>query len=733
MKTPPSRAATGKRNTLWLVIASCVILESVSELSFAIEGESNSLRLEEIVITAQKREESLQDVPISVAAFSAKNIKQLGAADTMGLDGYIPNVVLDNGDSDAVKNISIRGISSSARNVGQETGFGVYLDGVYMGRAEAYSQQLPDIERVEVLRGPQGTLFGKNVIAGAMSLTTKKPSDELEGQIMTQVSNNETKRLSGYVSGPLIEDMLAGKVSLSLGESNGYGSNVWDGSDLGSYEYEQVRLQLRATPLEQLEVLFSADYYDKEYIPYLSDVVFSAAGLGVVPGDYTSNEVVAANNKNISYTDNKGVSLQIDYSLADEYQLTSITAYRESGYGPNYQDNARIGLDIFYTLYENNSDYLSQELRLASPKGETFDFVAGVYYINQNSSAITPFIVGNDFEAFTGIPANGATFLTTPEIETTSYAAFVNSNYYFFDDFTLNVGLRYTSEKKDAFFIQQGIMPFIPDIGPITDDYSDNVLSPTLSVSYQLDDDIMMYARFSSGYKSGGFNADNISSTDNFGFEAEFVNNYEVGSKSFFFDRRLRLNTALFYMDYEDLQVTQFDQASNSNYISNAATATIAGLELEMTALPLDGLEISASLGLLDATFDEYIDSFGNDLSGNSLVRAPKTNASLIAEYTIPVSDQFELLIQGDMTYRDEREGLASNDPGSLLESYTLFNAKIALVSERFDIELWGRNLDDKRYTLTRFTRSKLVLGYSESTVSYAPPRSYGISATLKF
>jgi iron complex outermembrane recepter protein len=715
-------------------IALVLSLAATATPSLAQSSAEAGLQLEEIIVTARKRDESLMDVPISIAAFTDTMLRDMGVTNVMSLDNRLANVVLDTVDYDEQRRVSIRGISSSARTVGQESGFGVYIDGVYTGRAETYNQQLPDIASVEVLRGPQGTIFGKNTIAGAMSLNTRRPAKELEGNVTLEAANNGTQRVAGFISGPISDGLLYGKFAGTWGSSDGYATNVWNNSQQGTYDFVQARLQLRATPTENLELLLSADYYKREYVPYVLDITESEAGLGVIPGDYTVIEYIAVEGgAKDSETENSGVSLQVDYAFAGGHELTSITAYRESGYGPNYIDNARVGLDLFYTLYESDSSYLSQELRLASPVGERLDYVVGAYYSDQESTAVTPFILGSQFEMVTGFPLNGATFLTTPDIDTTTWALFAHGNYRLSDSWSLSAGIRYTDEDKDAFFYQQGVPPFIPSVGPLNDTSAESEWSPTVGVDYRLNEDAMVYGRITRGYKSGGFNADNIASAENFTFGPEFVTNYEIGLKSEWWDRRVRLNAAVFYMDYEDLQVTQFDQPTSSNYIDNAASATSQGLEIEVTALPLEGLELSAALGLLDATYDEFVDAFGRDLSGNDLAFAPKVTGWLAAQYGFAIADHWDLVMRGEATYRDDMEGNPENSDTSRIEGYTLFNARVGLRNQRFEVALWGNNLADERYANFRQSVPKLLLGYQETTVTFAAPRSYGVTLTYSF
>jgi iron complex outermembrane receptor protein len=318
-------------------------------------------------------------------------------------------------------------------------------------------------------------------------------------------------------------------------------------------------------------------------------------------------------------------------------------------------------------------------------------------------------------------------------VDTTTYALFTHGNYHLTDNWTLVAGLRFTHEDKHADFYQQGILPFIPDIGPLSEDQADSHWSPMGGVEYQISADSMAYLKVTEGYKSGGFNADNISSAENFEFGPESVWNYELGWKTEFLGRRARLTAALFYMDYQDLQVTQFDQPTSSNYIDNAASATSKGLEVELLALPMEGLQVDAALGLLDATYDEYTDAFGQDLSGNDLVYAPPVTATLGAQYTFPVGGGFDLQMRGEVNYRDEMQGDPENSAASRIEASTVVNARIGLISERWSVTLWSMNVFDDQYVLFQATRPKLVLGYSETAVTYAEPRTYGINATYTF
>lgn len=686
--------------------------------------------IQEIVVTAQKRTELLRDVPISIAVFSEGDLVVRGADELKDLANVIPNVIVGIDDTNRNTAIAMRGIYSLARNVGQETGVGVYLDGVYTGRSETYNQRLPDIERVEVLRGPQGTLFGKNTIAGAISLSTVKPGPDMAAKASLEMGNYGLVRADGYLSGPLVEERLFGKVSVYGAQSDGYGYNPIDGGKTGDVDHYGARIQLRSPVTDKLELGFSADYFESERSPYSGDI--GEGYPGYVPGEYTTYDYPSP----FEQVEYGGIALTADYSMDNDYQLSSITSWRTSDRF-HILDNAQtgpdlFGPDIFHTEYSHESEYASQEFRLVSPVGRSFDYVAGLYFMYQRSQAYTPFVIGQDFPI---PPLRDYVFLTTPDVKTYSYAAYFNGSYHFDESLTLNVGARYTYDSKDMYFMQQGVPGFIADIPPLTRDSSEDDVSPTISLTYAYNDTGNVYARITRGFKSGGFNVDNISSTDRLAFGPEYVTNYELGLKAASRGGRFGANLAVFHMDYEDLQVTQFDAASSSNFISNAASATIRGLELEMSARLAPGFDLTAGLGLLDTEFDEYIDAFGNDLAGNELVLAPKVTFNMAAQYTVPVSAGLQAMLRGEYSYRDETQSDVENDPETVLDAYGIYNARLGIESRdgRWGVYLWGKNLADERYLTGHTLSSKLVFMYPEEYLVYAQPRTYGAQFSVRY
>jgi iron complex outermembrane receptor protein len=691
--------------------------------------------LEEVVVSARMRDEDLRDVPISIVAIDAEALAQRGATELKNLGDVVPNVIIGTGNSERRTNLVIRGISTEARSIGQETGVGVYLDGVYTGRAETYNQRLPDIAQVEFLRGPQGTIFGKNTIAGAISLTTIKPGDEVTGSLSLDGGNYGHAEAVGYLSGPLKEGVLFGKIAAYGLTEDGYATNLFDDSRAGNKEQNGVRAQLRATPSEQFELILSLDANSIDSEPYRGEV--TQGTFGNEPGAYTFNEAY----KGWETIDYSGAALTANYSLASGHSLTSITAFRKSEWQTHY-DETNNGFDHAYAEYEQSSDYASQELRLSSASGEKLEYVVGLYYSYQKSDTHTPVFVGDGLADIFGIPYGWQSFDQRADVTTDGYAAFANATWHFAERWAATLGGRYTYEQKDLNFQQfdPNGLGFVPEIGPLTDDYSDGKFTPTASLMYALNPSWNLYATYASGYKSGGFNVDVLSTVNNIGFDAERVDNFEVGAKATLFAGRAQANLALFSMDYKDLQVTQYDPITFANFIGNAASASVTGVELDLVAQLTNHFSISAGLGVLDASFDRFINQDGIDLKDNELPFAPKLSASLAAQYNWSIGSAVDAFVRLEGAHRDQSYPDVENDPRNRLESYTLLNARagLRLGDGRWTIEAYARNLTDERYAVNRSTELPLLsflppFAYDETTTTFGAPRMYGVKLTTRF
>jgi iron complex outermembrane receptor protein len=694
--------------------------------------------LEDVVVTARKREENVRDVPVSVVTFSASDLAARNADDLSSLGNSIPNVTIGTSSEDRLQNIVIRGISTVTRSIGEETGVAVYLDGVYTGRIETYNQELADVDQVEVLRGPQGTIFGKNTTEGAINITTIRPSDTPTGSATISYGNFGLVEGSGFLSGPIKEGLLYGKISLYGATDNGYATNVFNDTKAGDRHDLGGRFQLRTTPNEDLDITFSGDYTRHHNDPYRFEV--TTGTFGNIPGPFTFDEAYPSTQR----TENGGAALNIQDRLPGGYTLTSITSWRES-YWTDHDDETWNGQNLAYSDYTEHTNYASQELRIASPAKSKLEYVAGLYYAYQYSTTHTPVSIGDGLATIFGIPDGLESFDLRSDVKTNSYAAFANGSYHLDPTWTLTVGGRYTFEQKHLYYQQldPDSLGFVPNIGPLTRGYSQGDFTPTVSVVYALTDRVNFYATVASGYKSGGFNVDTLSTADHIQFGPGKVTNYELGAKGSFLGGRLQADIDVFHMDYNDLQVTQYDPASFSNFIGNAASAKINGLEFDAVGRVTPNWTVSGNIGLLDTKFDTFIDQYGNSLAGERLTFAPKFSGSVATRYSVPVAANVDAYVNGEFDYRSSvysQYNDIATTPANILGAYGLLNGSIGLSFDhaRWKVEAYGRNLTNRLYELNQTTQLPLLsflppYDYEETTTTYGMPRTYGISLKARF
>lgn len=708
-----------------------------------------SLMIEEVVVTARRREESLQDVPISISAFDSGVLDRKGVTQLRDLEFSIPNLSFTD-QGNAFGGFGMRGIYTLVRTIGVESGVAVYVDGVYQGRNSNSNMDTVDIERIEVLKGPQGTLFGRNTISGAVNITTKKAADEFEATVKASHGNLDRFSTNASISGPIIKDKLAARLSVSHYERDGYTKNLFTGQNLNSEDRQSARVNLRFTPNEQLEINASGDWFQDRADSARGGYLVSGAGGFDAEFARTKDPRVTdldgGERGNFENRDIWGASVTIDYTFTNDFSLSSITAYREGDFSLNTDfDGTRENIASGFT--SNDSDQFTQELKLSSPNNlkiadlpGDFDFVTGFFYLYQDtSSSLRSILSQGSTDALAGPFFGGAVatgdviFGPDARIETDAWAYYANANWHLTDSLTLTVGIRYSEEEKDLDFQQVGAavigIPTIPSTSLKSDETD---VSPTFSIFYDVLQDVSIYGTISRGFKSAGFNADVVGNTD-IAFDPENVTNYEVGFKSLLFDRRLKFNGAFFFQDYEDLQVQQFIGAAQQ--VSNAAQAEIYGMELEASALLTDYLSIDLGFGYLDAEFKDFPNAnrVGDNFEGNKLQSAPKTTANAALQYLRPVSVKgmdTELLVRAEWAYRGEQFFQANNDPFTRQGGYSLFNARVGLsfMSGKYEIAIFGENLGDKIYASNRLPfLSRLEMGF------FGPPRTYGVEVAAHF
>ncbi|OCC23491.1 TonB-dependent receptor [Croceicoccus estronivorus] len=767
--------------------------------STAQSTEKSGSGLGEIIVTARRTAESMQSVPVAVTALSGSFLDSQNIVDVTSVPQFTPNLsIMAQPGSPTAASVFIRGIGNQLPSAAAEQGVGIYIDGVYVARAAGALFDLVDLERIEVLRGPQGTLFGRNTVGGAVQLVSRKPQNEMGVQVKAGYGRYNDWSVkarvdTGYIGGSNIKASIAGMHR----QRDGYVDNLLqpDSRDPGSLNGDALMINVQGD-FGDLTANYAFDYNDRRsnsgYFQMiaatpLNQAYFSQSeALGGDPfiisptrlGTGYENGFVDTSG-NLRYRSKArifGHSLTLEYRASDAFTLKSISAYRE------FKQDTILGLDgqgnllgkvIDFSsptlvsvqpvaLYNgNNADQdqwqFSQEFQALGDMGD-ISYVAGVYYFKEKAGEnlfqlITlpipvPYLTlyGYDQKTADTIAAQNPGLDTvglnlTPrrpfQARAESMAAFGQVTWRATDRLELTGGLRYTHDKKS---LVQGVTPTSASSGKV----SYNNVSWMASANYNLDDDVMVYLRASSGYRSGGFVAGSGALAPS--FRPEKVKAFEVGLKSEFFDHRLRINLAAFYTDYKDLQISQFAPSTGgvTTIVVNAASATLKGIEAEVTAIPVDGLTFDGSLGYTHDNFKNYdyrdpaTDEIINIADEVRLPQAPKFNAHVGAQYEMPVGSM-TLTTRADYSYRSTvyfhnldraapfNRNIRSRPDHNLRARISLSDIEIG--SGRLEVGVWGNNLtNDKNID---FGIDFGSLGWAAA--SFKQPRTYGVDAKVTF
>lgn len=721
-----SRAGAGRARLA--LISGCALCSTFGVLSsnqaYAQQagGQSADSRatLEEVVVTSRRREESLQDVPIAVSAFSAESIERNRIEGVDDVFSRTPNVAYTTEGSRDRKRLSIRGVTEFITEAGEATvpanTFGIYIDDFSVATATS-NPGVMDIERIEVLRGPQGTYFGRNAVGGALNITTKKPSNDFFSEVTADVSRYDTYELDGTLNLPLVTDKLAMRANVKYQESDGYIKNINPIGGGNDSEYKYERLSLRYTPNEQftLDVIASASdelVGMREGVPSGVLSAFTESLYGTVTPDGIG--YWPQNTNRVNFNRPQEVGSKYQYITArgeyrwDNVRLTSVSGYLESKTFLRGDVDGG-SQDLFYEHKPYDRDALSQEFRLGSIEGKAWDWTVGAIYSRDRGNIDQATLVGED-QPF-GLPVNFEVTRNTADNETIGTAIFGEAVWHATDRLDLLVGVRATRDKvkiSEVTFTAGDARLTISD----EDTFDD--ISPKFTASYALTDASKIYATISKGFKSGGVQiAQNDLISDS--YDPETIWNYEVGIKSEFLDGRARLNAAAFLMEWSDLQasfaVADVDDEGTivfTSGIQNAAEATNYGVEAELSLLPTDRLLLNVSLGYLHAEFDKFTNAFIDgtivDLSKQPMPNAPHWTASADAQYTFPLSGAWEGFARAEWFYRDDTfsdlTAVARRDEGFpwVVPSYDHTNLRAGVQSDRFSIVAYIENLFDEKY-----------------------------------
>ena len=756
-------------------------------LALPLMAQAQAPVLEEVIVTAQKRAESLQDVPVSVSAISGDLVREGLISGMSDVAQQTPNFSMSQFNIGEPQYF-IRGVGNSLDSAGSDPAVATFIDEVYIGRPAGGSTDLYDLERIEVLRGPQGTLFGKNVVGGAISLFTRRPSQDFEANVSATAGDYELWAVQGLVNGPLT-DTVSAKLVGQVKSQDGYVKNVIDGNDYQDQDNKSVRGQVQYDPADNLSILLGADY-SKDNVNGncrnvnnldLSDPLGLAGFYPPVIDATTGGNIrkCASSANAFQKREVSGGLLRVDWGVADT-TLTSITSYRDLDY--HHQEDLAampLGLTPFNLVdaVKETSDQFSQELRLASDGHDKLNWLVGAFYMEEHVDRHGGFVgaFGPPLVPGSAVLLDGD-IAFTQKADTTTYAAFAQLDYAFNEQWSVSVGSRYTYDEKDIdqglvnyenpafdtavlagalgvppavvqaiFAPQEAVILGIPANGPgnlrefsttgdtsllafpyqVKADDDWNKVTSSASVKWNYSEDGMLYLSFAQGYKSGAFvSSVNFADPATIPLEPEEADSWELGLKSQFFDNRLRVNTSVFSMDYKNLQVFRL---VGSLLVGANAKATSEGAEIDITGLVTENWTLQANYAYLDATYDTFEDGTIN-YSGNDLPRAPGDSFFLRSSYRTPLPGGSEIDWVASYAYSGSFYFDPANTPAEKEGSQGIIDASATWTSpqEQWNVTVWGKNLDDEEY------RIHSILSNIAGTVDlWGPPRTYG--ATVKY
>ena len=724
---------------------------------------SYALKLEEIVVTAQKREQSLQDVAIAISAFSADRLEKNNITDLSRLDQFTPGITF--GASGADARPTVRGVPTPSLQIDADPSLGFHIDGAYRTRTGQALAAMFDVERVEVHRGPQGTLFGRNTTGGNVNILSKAPQDAFEARISTGYGNYDHIYLEGMLNTPLSESLQA-RLALKYEKHNPYAENVFLGGNHGANDKDQTvgRLSLRFVPSDDFVALLRVSLWDQggqsSFNGYksggaqladgitLADVpdkplgrgtkadflsptgtatqVYNPNGGGLFP-NLTDPTKFSSNLPNTYDLEETSVNLTMHWNLA-AVRLTSVTSY--SDYDADRSGDADFSaLDASGIHFFTESQTFQQEVHLSSTEVEPLEWVVGVYYLNDEGSDL--------FRLFgLSVPDTEVFFDRHRDAATDSWAVFGQASHALSDTLRLTLGARYTQDDKVFDQLQQNGprrgSAITTDTRGNNDTRADTFEKVTWRVGLDknLRDENLIYATVSTGYRSGGFN--NISSNPNVPatFGPETVLAFEIGSKNTLFDENLLLNLSLYHATYEDAHALSFDAEAQASYTRNAAEVIAYGLEYEATALVSESLRLSAVGHFMDASYATYegcVDNFTGavlDCTGNEIERSPAIKFSLSAEYDIALSGGGAVTPRVAMTYTGDYHNTQFNYDIDAQEAFTRTDASVTWTSAsgRLSVRAYVNNIEDE------VPLTYAVVGSAGTLFAqYTAPRTWGI------
>jgi iron complex outermembrane receptor protein len=695
-----------RQRLFWSVPPLCL---AVNQASYS---DGDSFELEEIIVTAERRAENIQDVPVAVTALSEDMLERRQIGNVQDLQASVPNISLaqNTGTADGAR-IFLRGIGEDESRVTADPAVAMYVDGVYVGRQVGAMFDLVDIERVEVLRGPQGTLYGRNANGGAIKLVSKKPSTE-QSTLNSKLTLANENRVDARISGNLaVSDRVALQAALLDKRRDGF-YRTSNGVEVGEVDSTALRLAAAFTTNNDIEFLLTYDRMDSDSDPLPAASLPQAESASGLDGDvytlenalYSPAGAFGDPNPDTVYhneTTQDGFSLSISLDVG-EYSISSLTARRT-------MENELGSVIVNQYTQDVDQDQISQEVQIASNYEGNINWVGGLFYYSEE--------VDQDYFFFS------TNYEMT--VETEALALFGQVNVDLSDALRLSVGGRYTTEDKEfdgrcfGSFTPSGCL--LTPVNTVDDDETFTNTDYKVSISYDLNADAMVFASYTTGFKSGGWSPDNFGAVDE-----ETVDTVEFGIKSDWMDRRLRLNATYFFNDYQDLQIAGTTSLGFTRF--NVDEVETSGVELELVALPAENIEVTANVGYLDGDYvkipQDVLDAATIPSESASLKNAPQWSATLGATYTIALQDSGELSLGLDIAYEEESYNLVANPEAVKRDDTTLINARASWTSndDAWQVALWAKNLEDEVY----------YPAASGPYVYVGEPRTYGVDVSYR-
>ncbi len=688
--------------------------------------------LEEIVVTAQKREQNLQDTPIAVSAFDSQAMEDQGISDIEDLSDYVPNVQISEtpgGSTGAT--IGIRGSTTINPAVTWEPTVGIYIDGVFIAKNIGGLFDVAEIERMEVLRGPQGTLYGKNTTGGAVNLVTRKPSGQSSGKVRLGAGNfGYTDVFASYDLAAMLDNRLKLNVAVNKKDRDGFYDNKAGGD--AADEFKKLdSLAARIAALYQLsddiELYYTFDQSEKDNTPAFGQLTGT-------DDDFHRQEEGSLDGAKYDRSESSGHALHLTWEISPSLSFKSITAFREMTFDDS-NDYDGTSQTFFHTERHVDQDQFSQEFQLTGKTGNV-DFVAGLFFFKEQAEAKNPF----EFAIDTGV----MTLRNSYGVDADSVALYTQADWHATEKLTVTGGVRWTREEKD-FHVEHpdSVDPATgePNFQDVQASDSWTNTSPAFALAYELADQVTAYTKVSRGWKAGGFNGEpqteEIARTP---YEEETVTAYELGLKSRWWNNRVQANLAVFQNDIEDLQISSYLMPYSQ--LTNAGEANVSGAELELLALVGAGVTVNFNYGYMDAEYDEFViydlSSQSNvDIADTALFPyTPQEKYSLGLEYVTQIN-LGEISARLDWSYVDEYDVYPEpwNAAYTHVDDYSLLNARVKLGgiyvgdgANQLSVALWGKNLTDEEYRI-----NGIPAGPTSAVNYFGDPRTFGVEFVLEF